>query len=62
MKLTESDITQFQALYLRYFGEQIEREAARMQLSALVRQMELVYRPASYAELERQFKRDTDGD
>ena len=50
--LTEADITKYQKMYKARFGKHIDRQTARHELSLLVRQMEIVYRPISVRGLE----------
>lgn len=41
----DKDIAKFKGLYLARFGIEIDDETARRKLSALVKQMEVIYRP-----------------
>jgi len=52
MELTDTDLSKFQALYRRYFNMELDRDTAYRKLSALVRQMELVYQPITQAQLD----------
>lgn len=52
MELTDTDLSKFQALYRSYFSMELDRDTAYRKLSALVRQMELVYQPITQAQLE----------
>lgn len=59
MRLLESDITKFQAIYETRFGISINRKTARTLLLKLVRQFEIVHRPLRKGQLER-FIQDED--
>lgn len=52
MKLLDSDIKKFQALYLKHFGEKLDANAARVELTTLVRQMQIVYQPITYGQFD----------
>jgi hypothetical protein len=52
MELTDTDLSKFQALYRGYFNIELDRDTAYRKLSALVRQMELVYQPITQAQLD----------
>ena len=45
MQLSKSDIKQFQSLYQKHFGMELDDKQAHQKLHLLVRQMEIVYRP-----------------
>ena len=45
MEITDDDVTEFQRLYKTRFGKDIDRQTARRQLTLLVRQMEIIYKP-----------------
>lgn len=53
MHLTEEDITQFQTLYKKHFGEDISRERAHEEGIKLVRLMQLIYKPMTKEGKER---------
>ena len=53
MHLTEEDITQFQAIYQKHFGEDISRERAHEEGIKLVRLMQLIYKPMTKADAQR---------
>ena len=53
MHLTEEDITQFQALYQKHFGEEISRARAHEEGIKLVRLMQLIHKPMSKADVHR---------
>ena len=52
MKLTRTDIKKFQALYVKYFQIALSDENAIERLSALVRQMEIVYQPITLKQFD----------
>jgi len=52
MKLLNSDIKQFQALYIKHFDQVLSDDEARAELALLVRQMEIVYQPITVAQFE----------
>jgi hypothetical protein len=43
MKILDSDIARFQALYIKHFNIKLDKLEAMDKLSKLVRQMEIVY-------------------
>lgn len=45
MKLLESDIKEFQKLCKKHFGEDVNENDARRELTFLVRQMEILHQP-----------------
>jgi len=51
--LTKKDIRDFQALFNKLFGFAISDEAARIKLSCLVRQMEIIYKPLTRPEYDK---------
>jgi hypothetical protein len=51
--LTDTDIKRMQTLYAKRFGIQLEKEEARNQLSLLVQQVQLTYRPITAIQLQR---------
>ena len=53
MHLTEDDITKFQALYKKHFGQEISREQAHSEGVKLVRLMQLIYKPITKVDYER---------
>ena len=53
MHLTEDDITQFQTLYQKHFGEEISRERAHEEGIKLVRLMQLILKPMTKADAKR---------
>ena len=57
MHLTEEDITKFQRLYKKHFGEEISREQAHEEGIKLVRLMQLIYKPMTKADYEKLLKR-----
>ena len=57
MHLTEEDITKFQRLYKKHFGEEISREWAHSEGIKLVRLMQLIYKPMTKEQYERLLKR-----
>ena len=58
MHLTDEDITKFQALYLKHFGEEISRERAHSEGIKLVRLMQLIYKPMTKADKKRLQEQD----
>ena len=60
MRLTHSDITQFQALYKKHVGKTISRQEAREKGMKLLRLMQLIYKPITQAEYDRLHKPDSD--
>ena len=50
--LTDTDIEKMQMLYKKHFGIELDKDEARMKLSLLVRQMELVYVPITAEQLK----------
>lgn len=48
--ITDSDVAEYQSLYEKQFGRPIEKQEAFIQLSILVRQMEIVYQPITVAQ------------
>ncbi len=53
MNITDVDVSRFQSLYKKYTGRSIDIEDARTKLSALVRQMELIYRPITEQDVRK---------
>ena len=51
--LLDSDINKYQQLYVRYFGEALDRQQARAELTLLVRQLEIVYQPITVSQFDR---------
>ncbi len=58
MQLLNTDITKFQALYKAQVGIELDYQAARGKLARLVRQVEIVYRPATMPQLKGVERRD----
>ena len=52
MQLTEEQITQFQKLYKKHFGEDISKEQAHEEGIKLKHLMQLIYKPMTKAEYE----------
>jgi hypothetical protein len=50
--LTDKDIRRMQMLYWKHFGIELDKDEARMKLSLLVRQLELVYVPITAEQLQ----------
>lgn len=50
--LTDADIKKMQMLYKKHFGIELDKDEARMKLSLLVRQLELVYVPITAEQLK----------
>jgi hypothetical protein len=53
MKLLNSDIKQFQALYIKHFDQVLSDDEARAELALLVRQMEIVYQPITVEQFDK---------
>jgi len=53
MQITDSDIKKFKRLYKKYFGVSLNTKTAKSKLSALVKQMEVTYRPITVNDLEK---------
>ena len=51
--LTDKDIQRMQMLYEKHFGIKLDKDEARMKLSLLVRQIELVYVPITEEQLKK---------
>ena len=60
MKMFNSDIKKFQALYVKYFNKVLTEDEARAKLSLLVRQMEAIYRPITQAQYDRYATKNVD--
>jgi hypothetical protein len=43
--LTDEDVNEFQVLYKKRFGAEIDHDTAHYKLAMLVRQIELVFKP-----------------
>lgn len=53
MDIKQADIVEFKKLYASHFDMQISDKLARIKLSMLVRQMELVYKPITKEQLSK---------
>jgi hypothetical protein len=53
MNLTPTDIKKFRQLYIKHFDIKLNDDDAQEKLSALVRQMEITYRPISINQLSK---------
>ena len=53
MKLLNKDLKEYQRLCKKYFDESVTENEAREQLTLLVRQMEIVYRPVTKVQFDR---------
>lgn len=62
MKLFDTDITRFQALYKAHVGVELDHQAAREELAKLVRQVEIVYRPVTKEQTEALKRKDKEND
>jgi len=63
MHLTEEQITKFQILYQKHFGEEISREKAYEEGIKLVHLMKLIYKPMTkedYQKLQQRRQKDFD--
>ena len=58
MKILDSDITKFQALYIKHFNIKLDKLEAMDKLSKLVRQMEIVYQPITLKQLKELVEKD----
>lgn len=54
MKLSSKDIADYKRIYKARYSAEIDDETARRELSALVRQLELIYRPITAEQFKRQ--------
>ncbi|HUD07537.1 MAG TPA: hypothetical protein VMQ52_00435 [Candidatus Saccharimonadales bacterium] len=61
MKLLNSDIKQFQALYIKHFNQVLSDDDARAELTLLVRQMEIVYQPITVAQFDKYLTKYVNG-
>lgn len=52
MQLLKTDVAKFQSIYKAKFGLEVNYKTAHKQLSMLVRQLEIVYRPITKKQLE----------
>ena len=52
MKLTDQQVTKFQALYKARFNQEISREKAYDMGIKLVRMMQIIYKPMTVADFE----------
>jgi len=59
MKILDSDTKNFKELYKKHFDIELSDIEARSKLALLVRQMEIVYQPISFDQLERLVEKDT---
>jgi hypothetical protein len=51
MQLTEADVGKYQKLHRQHFGIEVSHDEAREQLTALVRLVELTYKPITTEQL-----------
>lgn len=56
--LTEADVHKYQKLYKARFGVDIDRDDAYTELSLLVRQFQIIYRPITQADVDELEARD----
>lgn len=61
MKLLNSDIKQFQALYIKHFNQVLSDDDARAELTLLVRQMEIIYQPITLNQFDAYIAKNGDG-
>ncbi len=61
MKLTNSDIRQFQDLYAKHFGIELNKHEASLKLSLLVKQLEVIYRPITKGQFDNLLCGDRNG-
>jgi hypothetical protein len=52
MRLVDSDIKKFKALYVQHFDQVLNDDEAREQLALLVRQVEIVYQPITVSQFD----------
>lgn len=52
IRITDTDVLEFMALYKKQFGEDISFQDARDQATKLVRLMQIVYQPITVEEYE----------
>jgi hypothetical protein len=68
MYLLDEEVTQFQELYKKEFGEELERHDARDRFTKLVRLMEIIYKPMTQKEYDdvqkhiKELRKDIDKD
>ena len=53
MRLSDEDIKKFREIYKEYFGKEINREKAVEDGYALVRLMQLIYKPVLKSDFEK---------
>ena len=53
MNFTATDIRTFKRLYEEHFNIKLNDKIATLKLAMLVRQIEIVYRPLTYAQLNK---------
>jgi len=58
--LTETQLTKFQDIYRKHFGEEISREKALEEGIKLVNLMKIIYKPITKEELRELQKRRSD--
>jgi hypothetical protein len=60
--LTEADVKKYQKLYTARFGIELGRDEAYTELSLLVRQMQLIFRPITQAEVDELEAKDRENE
>lgn len=53
MELSRADIKKFQELYMKHFKLKLSDSLARVKLSMLVRQVELIYQPVTNEQISK---------
>lgn len=61
MQLASSDIKQFQSLYQKHFGIELDSKQAQRKLTLLIRQLEITYRPITKAQAAKYGNGDDNG-
>ena len=61
MKITDSDVRQFQALYHRYFKVSSSKDDVTARLTLLVRQLVIIYQPISKQQFDTHMQRIAGG-
>jgi len=57
MDITKKDVTEFQGLYKKKFGIELDYQEAYKKLALLVRQMEIIYQPITKQQYEEYTQR-----
>jgi hypothetical protein len=57
MKISETQLTNFKALYKQHFGEELSQEDALEKSLKLIRMMQLIYKPITKEQYQQVIKR-----